>query len=214
MKSIVNFAFSTDSCAKDLSAFSLALNRQEGRLSREHMRAFFAEHKHLSAFLASYISHFTRFDYVAFGVDVLDVFHADLIVGDSHTGRFLFITFEGADPTSLFDRDTPAQSKWARDFERGYSRVIDWFWAFSLLQHTSACSKFFGTEVTEYYGMLVVGRSDGLTAEETDRLTWRQSKLLVDDRPIITLTYDDVLEDLEQRLLFSKLTYLTEEAKN
>ena len=212
MKSLDSFTFNPQICREELS--ELAEHLQENKILKErrHVLPFFRERKHLSIFLGSYITYFSSFDRIAFEYDIFGDFKADLVVGDSQSGRYLFVEFEDAAPNSIFEtKKGKATPEWSNRFEHGFSQLIDWFWKLSDMQQTREFMNRFGPEVVDYYGMLVVGRMSDLDQKARDRFKWRRSRVLVDTTRIVCITYDELLKDLDNRLRYSEMAFLTED---
>ena len=211
MKSLESLTFNPLLCRAELSELAEHLEENTVLHERKHVLPFFRERKHLSAFLGSYITYFSSFDRIAFEYDIFGDFKADLVVGDSQSGRYLFIEFEDASPNSIFDKKRGKSTlEWSPRFEHGFSQLIDWFWKLQDMQQTREFMNRFGHEMVDYYGMLVVGRMGDLEQKERDRLRWRRSRVLVDTTHIICITYDELLKDLDNRLRYSELAYLSE----
>ena len=60
--------------------------------------------------------------------------------------------------------------EWSNRFDHGYCQIIDWFWKLSDLAKTHAAKAIFGQIPFNYYGLLVIGRSEGLEHLEQQRL--------------------------------------------
>ena len=212
MKSLETFTFNPLNCRAELDELRSLLKKHAVLKEQSQILPFFRERKHLSAFLGSYITYFSSFDRIAFEYDIFGDFKADIVVGDSESGRYLFIEMEDAGPNSIFEKKRGrATSEWSSRFERGYSQLVDWFWKLSDMKQTREFVTRFGTEITDYYGMLIIGRKDALDQKERDRLKWRRQRVLVDTIPIICVTYDELLKDLDNRLRYSEMAFLTEE---
>ena len=211
MKSLEPFAFNPLTCREELRELADHLQENTVLHERRHVLPFFRERKHLSVFLGSYITYFSSFDRIAFEYDLFGDFKADLVVGDSQSGRYLLVEFEDANPKSIFEsKKGKATPEWSTRFEKGYSQLIDWFWKLSDMKQTREFMNRFGPEVVDFYGMLVVGRMGDLEQKERDRLRWRRSRVLVDTTRIICITYDELLKDLDNRLRYSELAFISE----
>ena len=61
-------------------------------------------------------------------------------------------------------------------------------------------ARFGSAPAFNYYGILVIGRSQGLAPIELERLNWRRKKVLVDSKHIYCMTFDELYEDLVFKL--------------
>ncbi len=208
MKSLEPFSFRTHECRRELDELAEHLDRHSILNERRDVLPFFRDRKHLSAFLGSYVTYFSRFDRIAFEYDVFGDFKADLVIGDSESKRYLFVEFEDANPSSIFDKKAgKATPEWSSRFDKGFNQLVDWFWKLSDMRQTRDFSNRFGSNVVDIYGMLVIGRMKDLDQREKDRFRWRRTKVLVDTTHIICVTYDELLKDLDNRLKYSELAY-------
>src|SRR5262249_36112010 len=76
-----------------------------------------------------------------------------------------------------------ATKEWAPRFDHGCSQLIDWFYALDDMRKTSAFTKHFGHGHIKFFGLLLIGRSDGLSEDDRIRLKWRTEKVVVDSHP-------------------------------
>jgi len=93
-----------------------------------------------------------------------------------------------------------SSTDWSQRFEHGYSQLIDWFAILDDYKKTDKFRKEFGNGHISFSGMLIVGRSSGVSDEDRIRLDWRSDKVLVDSHVINCITFDDLHQDLERRL--------------
>lgn len=62
--------------------------------------------------------------------------------------------------------------------------------------------RFEGAESIRYYGLLVIGRTGHLEPLERARFSWRRDRVVVDSRHIYCLTFDELYNDLRDKLGF------------
>jgi hypothetical protein len=60
--------------------------------------------------------------------------------------------------------------------------------------------RFEGAGSIHYYGLLVIGRSGHLEPLEQARFSWRRNRVVVDSRHIYCMTFDELYNDLRDKL--------------
>jgi hypothetical protein len=68
------------------------------------------------------------------------------------------------------------------------------------MKNTTTFQNQFGVGHIRYYGLLVLGRRADLSHREQTRLRWRLEKVLVDSKPVVCVTFDELFDDLNHRL--------------
>jgi hypothetical protein len=58
----------------------------------------------------------------------------------------------------------------------------------------------FGARQVNYFGLLVVGRSEPLARREIRRLEWRQERTVVNSRHVRCLTFDQLAARLAEQI--------------
>lgn len=207
MKEFELLEFDYAKCIEQTSEFGELLRTNEVLSESRDILPFFKERKHLSAFLGSYAGGINNFDKYAHEFSVFDDFRADLVVGDSRTNEYFFIEFEDAKQNSIFERNGEKVTlEWSKRFEHGYSQLVDWFWKLDDMGKTTEFKSKFGSELTNYHGMLVIGRDKFLDYRGRVRLDWRRNKVLVNSKSIICVTYDELFRQIDSRLdLYRKI---------
>jgi Domain of unknown function (DUF4263) len=212
MKGFKDFKFDPRICRQELNELKFHLDSKFELSERKDVLPFFKQREHLSSFIGSYFPYISSFDKLAYEYDIFGDFKADLAIGDSESGWYGFIEFEGASETSIFDRKggkiTP---EWSSRFEHGFSQVVDWFWKLLALENTREFISQFGSEFTGYEGMLIIGRSEGLEQRERDRLRWRRDRLIVNSKHIHCVTFDELYYHLDTRLRSYEAAFLADE---
>jgi hypothetical protein len=179
---------------------------------RQDVLRFFRDREHLSAFIGSYFPYIANFNRLAFEYDIFGDFKANLAIGDSDSGWYCFVEFEGAGPTSIFERKgTKTTPEWGTQFEHGFSQVVDWFWKLSGMENTREFMSRFGNEYAGYEAMLIIGRTEGLDQRERDRLRWRRDRLLTNSKHVHCVTFDELFSHLDMRLSSYEAAFLAEE---
>lgn len=201
MKSFLKFDFDPHACQNELGEFKNLLDSKPALSEANDILPFFSSHKHLSAFLGSYFTYIEKFDRLAFEYQLFGDFSCDLVVGDSDKGRYCFIEFENASHNSVFEKKrTKETPEWGTRFEHGFSQIVDWFWKLDDMKNTTDFQNRFERNLSQYFGMLVVGRDTHLEHREKDRKQWRLNKVLIDSRYIFCVTFDELYVDLNNRL--------------
>ena len=62
----------------------------------------------------------------------------------------------------------------------------------------------FGDSDAHYQAMLIIGRDQEWAERELSRLRWRLNKVLVDSRPVICKTMDQLWSELQETLTWYK----------
>jgi hypothetical protein len=182
--------------AEELRAFLITNRELQGR---KQVLPFFKERLQLSAFLGSYHQEIVRYDLVAHELPLFGDFVADLVVGDSKNHAFAFIEFEDASADSIFV-EKKATPDWSPRFEHGFSQLVDWFFKLHEVGQTVEFEDKFGSRTIRHLGILVIGRREHLGKREEQRLRWRQEFVLLNSKQIHCKTFDDLCDDILDRL--------------
>jgi hypothetical protein len=204
MKQLEPITIDLACCRGELAAFKALLDRHESGTLREkeHILPFFRENRNLAASIGYLRADCLLVDRIAYEFDVFGDHAADLVVGDSTRQVYGFVEFEDAVPDSIFRKEAKKSTLvWASRYERGYSQIIDWFWKLDDLVKTDTMRhRFEGAGSIHYYGLLVIGRSGHLEPLERARFSWRRNRVVVDSRHIYCLTFDELYNDLRDKL--------------
>jgi Shedu protein SduA, C-terminal len=204
MKHFDAFEIDFDKCKSELAALKDLLKKFEATTlkEREHVLDFFRKNRHIAALAGQFMPGIVNVDRLAYEFDFFGDYAADLAVGDSKRRAYCFIEFENAAPDSIFvSAGKKSSLEWAKRFDKGYSQIIDWFWKLHEMAHTgTAQARFENATSFDYYGVLVIGRSQGLQPLERARLDWRRQRVIVDSRHVHCLTFDEFYEDLAFKL--------------
>lgn len=140
-------------------------------------------------------------DCLAFEFPIVGDFTADLVVGNRGPQAFLLVELEDARQNSVFTQvGERAAHDWSPRFNHGFSQIVDWFCSLDDFKRTRRFSRDFGGGHVRFSGLLVIGRSGNLDAEERQRLSWRADKVKVDSIHVGCMTYDDLYDALSFRL--------------
>ena len=177
---------------RELSAFRFLLQGMDRLKEREHILTAFKGWPNLCAMFGQFHGQIRTADRIRREFAV-GPFRADLAVRLEGTRNFLFVEFEGARPGCIFRHSGRTIPEWSRDFEKGFSQIVDWAWAHDVHRTTPPFLNLFG-ERPNCVGVLVIGR-DGELADPVsrDRWGWRSRKVQADGWIVTLLTYDDLL---------------------
>jgi hypothetical protein len=202
--------------SKDLKPFSLSLKQCEAQVGelRTHLAAhpelsekddvlpFFHMREHLSAFVGTLHIPVDRIDRLGFELDVFGHFRCDLAVGNSLERAYSLIEFEDARPSSIFGAGRKYHDEWGARLEHGFSQLVDWFWTINDQRQTGDFARRFGGSDARFYGVLVIGRRAFSQGVGDARLRWRSDHVSIAGNKITVITFDDLLDALEQRLKY------------
>ena len=195
MNTVEPFLFDPWQCRKELGELSTLLSANLISAHAEWL-AWFEPRRHLSAFVSTYFPYIVCPDRLACDYDLFGAYRCDLAIGDSETGEFCFVALGDA-----------AAEDWASRFDQGYGRVLDWFWKLADMQGSNESLRRFGPEYSGYQGLLVAGRSAGLSDSEHRRLRWRREHVVADGRHIHCVTYDELHSHLDLKLRLYEAAY-------
>jgi hypothetical protein len=200
MKHFHEHQLDVNQCRKEVLALKKLLSKHLD-LSERLIRDFLQKHRHLAALCGLYNREIVRFDRLAWEYQLFGDFVCDLAVGDFVRKTYCFIECENAGPKSLFVKEGKKSTRaWSPRFEHGYGQVVDWFYKLRDREKSDEFEARFGSRSIDYTGVLLIGRSQYLSAEERMRLDWRKTHVVVDSKRIVCVTYDDLVNDLLFRL--------------
>lgn len=206
MKRFEPFTLDRAALDKELDSFRRLLGPPQRELSeRKKILPFFKSRLNLASLLGFYNSHLVAPDVIKPELEIFGDHSCDLAVGERQGGKceFCFVEFEDARRNSIFQRGGKGTPDWANRLEHGFSQIVDWFHTLSGQTQTPQFREFFGTDLANYCGLLVIGRDAFLTDPERDRLRWRSQHVFVAGKPVSIITFDQLLRDLTSRVNFS-----------
>jgi Domain of unknown function (DUF4263) len=201
MKEFSRHRMDLDSCRREIQALQRLLQKFSRLDERTQILPFFRRRPHLAALCGLYNSHIARFDLLAWEYDLFGDFSCDLVVGDSVKKTYSFIEFEDAGPRSLFvRRGKKATREWSPRFDHGFGQIIDWFYKLNDRTNSDEFQSRFGARSIDFTGTLVIGRTRYLSEGERLRLRWRREHVIVHSKRVQCVTFDELLDDLLERL--------------
>jgi len=203
MKEFADIVFDPAKCQRELIAFGKVLDSKKSLSERNELLPFFKKRKQLSAFLGTFTANTGPAAQLAYEFPFLGDFAADIVLGNRDQGEYCVVELEDGGPDSIFARaGKKATKEWSRRFDHGFSQLVDWFYSLDDLKKTSRFAKDFGHGHIKFFGLLIIGRSAGLTESDRARLKWRTEKVRVDSHSIDCLTFDDLHGYLQRRMSF------------
>jgi hypothetical protein len=91
-----------------------------------------------------------------------------------------------------------ATKEWSRRFEHGFSQIVDWFCHLDDFKKTDRFHRNFGYGHIDFVGLLLIGRNEGLDADDVRRLRWRTHNVIVNSHAVVCMTYDDLFRELNE----------------
>ncbi|NIJ34086.1 Shedu anti-phage system protein SduA domain-containing protein [Sphingomonas oligoaromativorans] len=159
---------------------------------------------HMACLLASTLG-LEAPDMIKFELALKGMFRTDLVLGNNGTRRFGLIEFEDAMENSIFKKGTPQYRYWAPRIEHGFSQVIDWAWVRADHPSDKTLLAGFGGPINASTYAVICGRDASLRdAVERDRFTHRRDHLKVGGQTALVLTYDEMVQYMEDNLAVAK----------
>jgi hypothetical protein len=186
---------------KELKAFQKLLGPDTKELGEQaDILPFFRGNRNLASLLGQHNSLLVTPDLFKDEFGLIGDHACDLAVGNAASGQFCFVEFEDAGKTSVFRGGKKAAPRWGTRIEQGFSQLLDWFYVLEDLRKTAKFRTLFGSDLADYVGLLIVGRSGHLPEATQHRLRWRSANVLVGGKKIKCLTFDELLHDLTERV--------------
>lgn len=198
--SFEEISFSPDAAAAELDELTSLLHTDDPLSERDDLLPFFRHQRHASAALGLFHSEINVPNRIAFEYDFLGEYRADIVIGDSEVSAYTLVELEDAGPDSIFVDRGRSTSYWSRRFNEGFSQLVDWLYELDQRATETALRQDFGDSDPSFFTMLVVGRRPALSGREWDRLQWHRSHVLVDSTRVFARTFDEVIDDLQQRM--------------
>jgi hypothetical protein len=205
VKRLDDFVFDQHALKDELAQYAAFLSSQVDYGERDSILPFFQQHQQLSAALGILASEIQNPDMIAFELDLIGRFKADLVIGNKRTSKFCFVEFEDAKSNSLFVETERSTKKWSPRLEGAFGQVLDWFNIVESLNRTGVLTPTFGNTFIEPSALIVLGRDVYLDQTDRDRLDWRTRHVVVASKKVYFKTFDQVLIEV-QELGHRKLT--------
>jgi hypothetical protein len=197
---IIKVTFDLAKCRKEVEELGQLLKSKSDLSEKNDLLPFFRSRDQLCAFIGTFAPDIGAAPEIAREFSFLGDFAADLLVGNRDSQEYLAIEFEDGRKNSIFRDVRRSSTDWSPRFEHGYSQLIDSFATLDDYKKTDKFRRQFGRGHITFSGMLIVGRSSGVSDDDRIRLDWRADKVLVDSHVINCITYDDLYQALDRRL--------------
>ncbi len=203
MKDFADVVFDPVKCQRELIAFEKLLHSKGGLSEQRDILPFFKKRKQLSSFIGTFAPNIGPAPQLAYEFPFLGDFAADMVLGHREHGEYCVVELEDGRPDSIFAKVGQKSTRESgRRFDHGFSQLVDWFYALDDLKKTSRFTKDFGHGHIKFFGLLIIGRSVGISESDRTRLRWRTEKVRVDSHSIDCLTFDELHEYLRRRMSF------------
>jgi hypothetical protein len=200
MKKFETVTRDVDRCKAELDELKKLLIPKKELSEKGDLVPFFIKNLQITTLIGEYCPDLSGFmDEYAFEFPIKDDFTADIVLRSKKDKTLLFIELEEAKEDSVFKKRPRYYSEWGKCLEHGYSQIVDWFWKLSDFEKTDDFAEKIGKGYT-YHGLLIVGRNDFVDPDDFNRLKWRFSKTVVNSKYIKCITYDQLIELLENKL--------------
>ena len=186
-----------------IDEFRTLLNTHHELEEKKDIQPFFRKHPVL-VFLLAGLGRVSRLsvDEYEFEFDLWQDLVCDIGIGDSSSNKYCLIELEAAKKNSIFKSKPKNYPKYSDRLECGYSQIIDWFFKIDEMKNTSSIKRRFAGDYPRVNAVLVIGRSRFINTElERNRFNWRRDNTLIGARNVNCLTYDELLEYFEGKVL-------------
>jgi Domain of unknown function (DUF4263) len=174
---------------RDLLSAKLILGERE-------IQELFKASLHLTAYIGTTFGNIGVAKQVAYEFEIMGDYGADIVFGNREK-QFCFVELENGDPDSVLERvGKKATKEWSKRFEHGFSQIVDWFCHLDDFKKTDRFHRNFGYGHIDFVGLLLIGRNEGLDADDVRRLRWRTHNVIVNSHPVVCMTYDDLYKEL------------------
>jgi hypothetical protein len=201
MKEFREIVTDTAAVVRQLAELDALLKSKVSLSERQDIQPFFKARDQISAFLGTYESEVGPATHLAYELPFLGDFAADVVVGNRANRQYVVVELEDGTPESVFTKVKGKKTKeWSKRFDHGYSQLIDWFCCLDDYRPTAKFIDEFGSGYVTFSGLLVIGRTTGMSDQERRRLAWRSKNVIVHSQRITCVTFDDLTVSLRARL--------------
>jgi hypothetical protein len=129
---------------KELDAFGGLLDSEKA-VAERRIQELFKKSLHLTAFIgATFRINIGVAKHVAYEFEIIGDYAADVVLG-TRDRRFCLVELEPGIPSALLRRVGRKSSKeWSREFEHGFSQIVDWFCHLDDFKNTEKFRRNFG----------------------------------------------------------------------
>jgi hypothetical protein len=197
-KDFTEVAFKVSEFNKELDKFRELLSSKKDLAERE-LQELFKSCPHLTAYIGTTkAANIGVARQVAYEFQIMGDYGADMVLGVREK-RFCFVELEDAGVDSVLEKvGRKATKEWSRRFEHGFSQIVDWFCHLDDFKKTDRFHRNFGYGHIDFAGLLLIGRNAALSDDDIRRLRWRTHHVVVNSHPVLCMTYDDLLKELNE----------------
>ena len=199
-KRLTAIRFDVTAARQELKDFKQLLDSKQWLSEKLDIQPFFYPRTNLCACIGFYNTYLPVPDMVVDELVFQGDFRCDLAVGRTTNKHRCFVELEDATEFSIFEKSPRAYRPFSARYEHGVSQIIDWCYKIDDMRSTIDCENIIGCREPDYVGVLVMGRSQTLSASERDRFNWRGRGLSVRGHSIFTITFDDLYDHINERL--------------
>jgi len=194
-KDFTEIQFDAKRFQEELQHFGALLALKELVAERE-MQELLKKSPHLIAYIGTTIGITGIANQVAFEFEIFGDYAADAVFG-TRDKTFCFVELESAGPDAVLTTfGKKATKEWSKRLEHGFSQIVDWFCHLDDFKKTDRFRRNFGYGHVDFVGLLLIGRTRGLTEDDLRRLRWRTHNVIVDSHRVFCMTYDDLYTEL------------------
>jgi hypothetical protein len=194
-KDFTEVAFNHVQFKKELEQFRELLNAKR-ILGEREIQELFKASLHLTAYIGTTLGNIGVAKLVAYEFQIMGDYGADIVFGNPEK-QFCFVELENGAPDSVLEKVGKKSTKeWSKRFEHGFSQIVDWFCHLDDFKKTDRFHRNFGYGHIDFVGLLLIGRNEGLDADDIRRLRWRTHHIVVNSHHVVCMTYDDLYKEL------------------
>lgn len=196
-KDFTEVAFNHVQFKMELDQFRDLLNSKK-ILGEREIQELFKASLHLTAYIGTTFGNIGVAKQVAYEVQIMGDYGADIVFGNREK-QFCFVELENGGPDSVLEKVGKKSTKeWSKRFEHGFSQIVDRFCHLDDFKKTDRFHRNFGYGHIDFVGLLLIGRNEGLDADDIRRLRWRTHNVIVSSHPVVCMTYDDLYKELNE----------------
>jgi Shedu protein SduA, C-terminal len=201
MKKLEEVVFDYAVCRAEVEALRAWLATTDELSERDDVLPFFKDRRHLAILFEVFNPRIGWADRFATEFDIFGDFTCDLAVGNWASRAYCFVELEDARTDSVFEKQGKKVTReWGRQFDHGYSQIIDWFHKLDGRSPSEDLLARFGDYSISYEAVLVIGRDKHMDEGEKQRLAWRSDKVTVNSKKVYCTTFDALLRQFSTRL--------------
>lgn len=196
-KDFTEVAFNPVQFKKELDQFHVLLNSKK-TLGERRIQELFKASLHLTAYMGTTVGSIGVARHIAYEFEIMGDYTADIVFGNREK-QFCFVELESRGPDSVLERVGKKSTKeWSKRYDHGFSQIVDWFCHLDDFKKTDRFHRNFGYGHIDFVGLLLIGRDEGLDADDVQRLRWRTHNVLVNSNHVVCMTYDDLYQELKE----------------